>query len=163
MNRNVLIAIIAIVIIIIGIVALAGNGTPDTVDVNNIDGTENTDTNGGGDTLLDTSVYYGVTTTSATDTDAQDDVKEFTITGSNFSFSDEEIRVNEGDTVRVTFVNSEGTHDWKLDEFGAATKVLNGGGQDTVEFVANKKGSFEYYCSVGTHRQMGMKGTLIVE
>jgi plastocyanin len=32
-----------------------------------------------------------------------------------------------------------------------------------IEFVANKKGKFEYYCSVGEHRAMGMKGNLVVE
>ena len=90
-------------------------------------------------------------------------VKEFIVTGSNFKFTPTEMRVKQGDTVRVTFKNSTGTHDWKLDEFKAATKVLQGGQEETVEFVASKTGTFEYYCSVGTHRQMGMKGSLVVE
>ena len=34
---------------------------------------------------------------------------------------------------------------------------------DEVEFVVDKAGTFEYYCSVGNHRQMGMVGKLIVE
>ncbi|MEY4731380.1 MAG: hypothetical protein RL681_326, partial [Candidatus Parcubacteria bacterium] len=46
--------------------------------------------------------------------------------------------------------------------FNAATKVLTDGQSETIEFVANKAGTFEYYCSVGSHRQMGMKGTLTV-
>jgi plastocyanin len=29
--------------------------------------------------------------------------------------------------------------------------------------VADKKGTFEYYCSVGQHRALGMKGKLVVE
>ena len=33
----------------------------------------------------------------------------------------------------------------------------------TAEFTADKVGSFEYYCSVGSHRSMGMKGVLKVE
>ncbi len=89
-------------------------------------------------------------------------VKEFTVTGSSFSFSPSTMTVKKGDRVKVTFVNSGGMHDWKLDEFNAATPVIQGGGSATVEFVADKAGSFEYYCSVGTHRQMGMKGTLTV-
>jgi uncharacterized cupredoxin-like copper-binding protein len=32
-----------------------------------------------------------------------------------------------------------------------------------VQFVADKTGTFEFYCSVGNHRQMGMVGTLVVQ
>ena len=71
--------------------------------------------------------------------------------------------VKKGDRVRITFKNSGGTHDFIIDEFNVATKRLNGGEQDAVEFTADKTGSFEYYCSVGSHRAMGMKGTLVVE
>lgn len=90
-------------------------------------------------------------------------VKEFTVRGSNFKFTPSEIRVKQGDTVRVTFINESGTHDWNLDEFNVKTKLVQAGQQETVEFVASKIGQFEYYCSVGQHRQMGMKGLLIVE
>ena len=88
--------------------------------------------------------------------------KTFTVTGSNFAFDPSTITVSKGDTVKIIFKNSGGTHDWKIDEFRVATPRINGGQEATVEFVADKAGSFEYYCSVGTHRQMGMKGTLIV-
>ena len=56
-------------------------------------------------------------------------------------------------------------HDWVIDEFSARAKQIQAGETDTVEFVANKKGTFEYYCSVGNgfHRQQGMVGKLIVE
>lgn len=91
------------------------------------------------------------------------EAKTFTVTGSNFSFSANEIRVKKSDVVRVTFKNAEGVHDWRLDEFGAATKKLQAGTEETVKFVADKVGTFEYYCSVGKHREMGMKGNLIVE
>lgn len=90
-------------------------------------------------------------------------VKTFTVTGSNFAFSSKEIRVNEGDTVRINFVNSGGTHDFVIDEFDVATKRIQGGQSETVEFVADNAGTYEFYCSVGNHRQMGMKGNLIVQ
>lgn len=89
--------------------------------------------------------------------------KSFTVTGDNFKFDLAEMRVKKGDTVRVTFKNAEGFHDWKLDEFGAATQKLQAAQEETIEFVADKAGTFEYYCSVGKHRTMGMKGNLIVE
>ena len=90
-------------------------------------------------------------------------VKEFTVNGGNFTFDPAEITVKKGDTVRIVFNNKEGFHDWVLDEFNAKTKQLDAGGSETIEFVADQAGTFEYYCSVGQHRQMGMVGNLIVE
>jgi len=90
-------------------------------------------------------------------------VKEFTITGKNFSFSPNSINVNKGDKVKITFINSEGFHDFVVDEFGVATKQTKSPTTEVLEFTADKKGSFEYYCSIGSHRSMGMKGTLIVK
>ncbi|MES2134929.1 MAG: cupredoxin domain-containing protein [Patescibacteria group bacterium] len=89
-------------------------------------------------------------------------VKEFTITGSNFSFAPVAISARAGDRVKITFVNSGGMHDFKIDEFNVATSKIGGGESAVVEFVADKVGSFEYYCSVGSHRSMGMWGTLVV-
>ncbi|MDQ5952387.1 MAG: plastocyanin, partial [Patescibacteria group bacterium] len=70
--------------------------------------------------------------------------------------------VQKGDTVRIIFKNEDGFHDLKIDEFNVATKQIQGGAEETVEFVADKAGTFEYYCSVGKHRDMGMKGTITV-
>ncbi len=92
------------------------------------------------------------------------EVKTFEVTGEPFFFSLKEMKVKQGDTVKVTFSNKEGMHDWVLDEFeGAKTKTIAAGKSETVEFVADKKGTFEYYCSVGAHRANGMVGKLIVE
>ena len=97
-----------------------------------------------------------------------DDVdKVFTLTGQNFKFvmdgvDNPELRVFVGDKVRIEFNPTEGFHDWKVDEFGATERV-RAGTPTFVEFVADKAGIFEYYCSVGSHRQQGMKGMLVVE
>lgn len=100
---------------------------------------------------------------SGTSTTSTSSIKEFTVLGENFKFSISQLKVKKGDTVRITFKNVMGTHDWRLDEFNAKTKILKSGEQETVEFVADKTGTFEYYCSIGSHRQMGMKGAFIVE
>ena len=91
------------------------------------------------------------------------ETKTFTVNGNNFAFSPSEIRVKQGDTVKIEFKNTGGFHDWVLDEFNARTKQLPDGQSETITFVADKKGTFEFYCSVGKHREMGMKGNLIVE
>lgn len=96
-------------------------------------------------------------------TDSTAEVKEITVENDGLSFVQNEIRVNLGDTVRLTFVNTGGFHDWVLDEFDAATSQFSAGNSETIEFVADQAGSFEFYCSVGNHRARGMWGTFIVE
>jgi VCBS repeat-containing protein len=94
---------------------------------------------------------------------AQTGVKEVTVEASNFKFTPATITVNKGETVRLTLNNKAGTHDWHVDEFNAATKLLQTGQSDTIEFTADKTGTFEYYCAYNSHRAMGMVGKLIVK
>jgi len=112
---------------------------------------------------LTDSIYNGAKTPQET--------KTFVLTGENFKFimngvTNPEIRVKEGDKVRIEFTSTSGTHNWVLDEFGATTQTVKSSDTNPssfVEFTANKKGSFEYYCGIGSHRANGMKGNLIVE
>ena len=95
------------------------------------------------------------------------EVKTFSLEGANFKFTmngveSPNIVVNEGDKVRIELKSGQGFHDWVVDEFSATTPRVKDGESTFVEFTADKKGTFEYYCSVGEHRQMGMKGKLIV-
>lgn len=92
-----------------------------------------------------------------------ENVQEITVTGSNFKFDKSEIRVKQGDKVKITFKNSGGTHDFVIDELNVKTPVIQSGEEEVAEFTADKAGTFEFYCSIGTHRTMGMKGNLIVE
>lgn len=90
-------------------------------------------------------------------------LKEFIISGQNFFFSPSSITVKKGDRVKITFQNTSGFHDFVIDEYGVASKQAQSPATEILEFTADKIGSFEYYCSVGTHRAMGMKGILQVE
>ena len=88
---------------------------------------------------------------------------EVTVEGSKFKFLPATVRAKKGDTVVVMFKNNEGIHDWGIDEYDVRTNQIGEGEEEEIEFVADKTGTFEYYCSVGNHRQMGMVGKLIVE
>ncbi|MBI5358717.1 cupredoxin domain-containing protein [Candidatus Amesbacteria bacterium] len=90
-------------------------------------------------------------------------IKEFTVTASNFKYDVKSMKVKKGDTVKIIFKNSEGFHDFVIDEFDVATSQIGAEEEDEVEFEATKVGTFEYYCSVGKHRSMGMVGKLVVE
>lgn len=107
---------------------------------------------------------------SGNESDAEENVYQdpeydvlFEISGTNFAFSKTELKVKEGQTVKITFKSDEGFHDWVVDEFNANTLKVNPGEKTSITFVANQIGTFEYYCSVGDHRAKGMVGNLIVE
>ena len=103
------------------------------------------------------------TSTDSAITQNDGEVKTFTVDAQNFSFSMKEIKVKKGDRVRIVLVNKQGFHDWVVDEFNAKTKQIQAGSSDTIEFTADQVGTFQFYCSVGQHRSMGMVGNLIVE
>ena len=87
----------------------------------------------------------------------------FNVGGGNFYFVPNVIRVKQGDTVKIIFTNNGGYHNFILDEFGIKFDPIKTGETKTVQFVADKKGRFEYYCSVANHRLRGQKGQLVVE
>lgn len=86
-----------------------------------------------------------------------------TVEGSNFKFVPDTLTVKKGQKTKLVFKNMQGMHDFKVDELGIKTEILKTGEEQSVEFTADKAGTFEFYCSVGSHRVMGMKGTLVVE
>ncbi len=92
------------------------------------------------------------------------EVVEIEVTSEGLAFTPKEIRVKKGAKVRLTYKNTKGSHDFVIDEFkGAKTKQIAAGESDTVEFVVDKAGEYEFYCSVPGHRAAGMKGAFIVE
>lgn len=88
--------------------------------------------------------------------------------GGNFYFEvdgerNPTITVQEGQLVRINFESVDGFHDVVIDELSAASAQVQTGGVTFVEFVADETGTFDYYCSVGTHRERGMVGQIVVE
>ena len=89
-------------------------------------------------------------------------VKEFTVKGTSFAYSPETISVNKGDNVKISFEDDDGFHDFVVEGYGVATPRISTGQSATIEFTADKSGTFSYYCSVGSHKELGMVGQLIV-
>lgn len=96
-------------------------------------------------------------------TENTDGEKMFMVHGKNFNYDVTEIRVKKGDVVTIHFMSTGGFHDIVIDEFNARSAKINTGGSTSLTFTADKLGTFEYYCSVGSHRANGMVGKLIVE
>jgi len=85
------------------------------------------------------------------------------VEGGSFYFKPNEIRVKVGDRVKITLNSVSIMHDFVIDELNVKSATAPAGQSTTVEFMADKTGTFEYYCSVGNHRAQGQIGKLIVE
>lgn len=90
-------------------------------------------------------------------------VKEISMTAKQWEFIPSEVRVKQGETVRLKIKSVDVAHGFSLPDFNI-DQQLEPGQETTVEFVANKKGSFTFMCSVFCGQgHNGMKGTLVVE
>jgi heme/copper-type cytochrome/quinol oxidase subunit 2 len=90
------------------------------------------------------------------------DIKEFAMTARQFEFEPSTITVNEGDTVRLTITSEDVPHGFAIAEFDVNAR-LPVNEPTTVEFVADKAGTYRFFCSVMCgegHREM--TGTLVV-
>lgn len=163
MNKT-LIIVLVLVLVLVGGYFLMGKGeveAPLVEEQNSVDNSNGAITNtmpAGDNTGVDEMLVGGDAVAPGAES-----VKEFTVEGKNFSFAPSTMTVKKGDKVKITFKNSEGFHDFKIDEYGVATKQAKAPAEEVLEFTADKVGSFEYYCSVGQHKAMGMKGVLVVE
>ncbi len=89
--------------------------------------------------------------------------KNIDVEAGSFYYKPNEIRVKKGETVKITLHSVSMMHDFNIDELNVKMPIVKNGNTGTVEFVADKAGTFEYYCSVGQHRANGQVGKIIVE
>jgi plastocyanin len=153
MKNNVMIAVVLVVLAALGIWFMTRSSAPATQSENTV--LEN---------MTADEQNPSESTNSGTDTMSLDsEAKEISMEGNEFSFVPATLTLKKGEKVRLVFKNTgKMTHDFVVDELNVRTKVINGGTEDIVEFTPTEAGTFEYYCSVGKHREMGMKGTLTV-
>lgn len=180
MNKNgTILTVVAVSVILMGIIAFALYSSPTQAPItNNIAPNSQTTeaypsapptpiastTKTGSTSTVSASTTVGAKVNATTSiTSVPPSTKSFIVNGGNFFFTPNTITVNKGDRVKITLNNTGGFHDFVIDEFNVRTPQIKDGHQATVEFIANKNGTFEYYCSIGEHRQMGMKGSLIVK
>ncbi len=80
-----------------------------------------------------------------------------TLDAKRWEYSMPEIRVKQGDHVKIMIINEDTTHGIAIPDFGVS-------GVESVEFVADKTGSFEFKCpTMCGQGHRNMTGTLIVE
>jgi cytochrome c oxidase subunit 2 len=96
---------------------------------------------------------------AATKSNATANVVNIKVMAKDFEYDKKEIHVKKGDKVRLTLQSDDGGHGLTIPAFN-----VNIQGNKTVEFIADKSGTFEYHCSIfcGTGHAK-MTGKLIVE
>ena len=89
--------------------------------------------------------------------------REFEVVAERFKFTPGRIVVNQGDRVSVTVRSADATHGWAIEAFDVDALARKGGRPETVEFVAERAGSFPITCSEYCGRgHKSMKGVLVV-
>lgn len=93
----------------------------------------------------------------------ESNVKEFDIIAKQWEFEPNLIVVNEGDTVILNIKSIDVAHGFALPTFGVSAR-LNPGKETKIEFIADKKGTFTFFCNVQCGSgHSSMNGKLIVE
>jgi cytochrome c oxidase subunit 2 len=91
------------------------------------------------------------------------EIKEFELTAKQWEFSPNTITVNRGDIVKIHIESVDVTHGFALPDFGV-NEILEPGNDIHVDFVADKVGTFTFFCSVSCGSgHSGMNGQLIVK
>ena len=100
---------------------------------------------------------------TATQPEIASDTVEMNVIANNFQFEPSAIKVKQGQKVILHIKSIDVTHGFALPDY-KIKENLEPGKTVTVEFVADKKGTFTFFCSVycgSGHRSM--RGQLIVE
>ena len=111
--------------------------------------------------------------------------RAFTLQAKNVKFVPDKLTIPAGSVVELKLENLDATeHDFQVDRLdadvmsGGSMNAEHGGGHDgaqmvavhttanemgSVVFMANKKGTYSFYCTITGHKEAGMVGTLTVE
>lgn len=94
-------------------------------------------------------------------------VRTVSVSETDFAIAPKDLDVKTGTT--VTFeVRNHGSSDHNLEIEGPEGEVeldedLSPGDAGTLEAAFSRPGTYEWYCPVGNHREMGMEGTITVK
>lgn len=109
-------------------------------------------------------INQGKTAASAPSVITQNEaVKTVEMEAGSFYYKPSVITARTGEKVRIVLHSVSMMHNFNIDELNIHSAMVKNGDTATFEFTAGKRGTYEYYCSVGKHRQFGQVGTLTVQ
>lgn len=145
--------------IIIGAVAIIAVG----VLVLTVTSKQNIQTDNNQTAAVEKQIVPSTPPTTSTEPIVNEEIKTVEIEAGSFYYKPNLITVKKDEKVKIVMKSVSMMHDFNIDELGVKMPIIKNGDTGTVEFTADKVGTFEYYCSVGQHRQLGQVGKLIVE
>jgi heme/copper-type cytochrome/quinol oxidase subunit 2 len=88
--------------------------------------------------------------------------REFSIKASEYRFAPDRIEVTQDDLVKLTVQSADVAYSFTIDEYRLARRVP-AGGATTIEFRADRSGSFPFYSNMTNDgRHASMRGELVV-
>ncbi len=103
------------------------------------------------------------TTSTTQTTTSQGTVKQITVHESNaYTITPSTINLNKGDIVTITIIDDSGTHNLFVDGYNVRSQIINLG-QTSLQFTADKTGTFSMWCEVDGHKGLGMVGQIVVQ
>ena len=88
--------------------------------------------------------------------------REITVTARDYRFSPNRVEVMQDDLVKLTVHSEDVAYSLTIDEYRVSRRVP-AGGSTTLEFRADRAGTFAFYCNLTNDaRHAQMKGELVV-
>ena len=89
--------------------------------------------------------------------------REFAVQARNYGFTPNRIEVTLDDLVKISLRSEDQPHSFTIDEYRVARRIPAGGAA-TLEFRADRPGTFPFYCSITTDPGCrAMRGELVVK
>jgi len=93
----------------------------------------------------------------------EDGFREIHVELENFKITPSIITVDQGEKVRFRIVTVKGKHNFFIVGYNLRTEIREGQNTQFIEFTAEKKGEFDFWCEVEGHKAKGMQGIMIVQ
>jgi cytochrome c oxidase subunit II len=88
--------------------------------------------------------------------------REFTVTARNYNFSPNRLEVTQDDLIKLTVQSEDVAYSLTIDEYRLSKRVP-AGGSTTLEFRADRAGTFAFYSNLSNDaRHSQMRGSLVV-
>jgi len=89
--------------------------------------------------------------------------RKIPVGATSFEFDPDEITIDAGEDVTIVLTSDDVSHDFVIDGQGGHIVGTDGSGTARGGLRIDKRGSYEFYCSLPGHRDGGMEGTVVVE
>jgi cytochrome c oxidase subunit 2 len=88
--------------------------------------------------------------------------REFTLTARNYNFSPNRVEANQDDLIKLTVQSEDVAYGFTIEEY-RLSKRIPAGGTTTIEFRADRAGTFTFYSNLSNDsRHSQMRGQLVV-